>query len=366
MEEERVRLADQIKSKKRKSLSYELTEDRTAPEVARFLFKSNGYIKKAVKTTKNAIVRPGFNVKAQTARDQKVCDSFRYENDLNTMVDETVFNAILHGYQFWEMYDDSEIGPAAAMIPIDETDYLRNESQEVIFEKNGKPKGVTQERDGLTIAEWKYGELAHFYFDKLHAADLGHAMIEPAVVPAKEYGYIRNNIGDSFIRSMPVVHMIVEGGTGEDIEEVSESLGTQFTAETVYVTSERYQIDTKSTTAYNIEVFNFTEPLMSEIASAFNMPIELLGSTKHLKSDDFPDRYIEWIEDIKEMQEQVANVLERKVFNRITKKPVEVTFNNPAAITPENLLKQVGFAKQSEAIDENKAKEILENSKIIV
>lgn len=333
----------------------------TLPDVMRFLYKSNGYVKRGVNTTKNAILRAGWEIEAVTSRDQKIVDKFSYENNLERLLDDTTFNTIMHGHQCWELYDDAEKGVMAALIPIDEIEFQKDESQNVLFNKYGQPKGFVQKRDGQNIGKWDSEIIPHFYFDRMMPSDIGTSMLEPVILPAKEIGYIRNNIGDSFIRSLPVVHMVIQGGTGEDIEDVSNSLGTQFTAETVYVTSERYQINTESTTSYNIEIFNFTEPLISEIASCFQMPVELLAPTKHMKSDDFPERYIEWVEVIKGMQRTIANTLEREVFNLLTKKPVKVKFNNPAAISPENLLKQVGFAKQSEAIDDEKAKEMVDN-----
>lgn len=357
---ERVYLSTEIKATSRKSKPVEFKGDVTQPDVMRFLYRTNGYVKRGVDTTVNAILRSGYEIIPATSRDQKIIDKFTYENNFEELMYDTAFNAVMHGYQGWELFDDKEKGIMAALIPIDEMDYQRDAQGTVLFDKYGKPKGYVQKRDGKDIGKWDRQFIPHFFLNRTMPTELGTSMLEPVILPAKEIGYIRNNIGDSFIRSLPVVHMIVEGGTGEDIEDVSNSLGTQFTAETVYVTSERYQINTESTTSYNIEIFNFTEPLISEIASCFQMPVELLAPTKHMKSDDFPERYIEWIEVIKGMQRKFANTLERDVFNLMTKKPVEVKFNNPAAISPDTMLNRIGFAKQSEAIDEEKAREMVE------
>lgn len=362
MELEMARLSDEIKGGRR-SKPKGKPFSRLSFDNAWFLYLSNGFIRRGVNQTYNAIFRNGYEIIASSKTDQRKIDEFMLRTRMRQRLKRTAFNTILVGYQCWELYNDKK-GVSFDLIPPEETDFQRDSQKLVLFDDSGNPKGYVQKRDGKEIATLDAKVVPHFRFDYLNNADLGISMLQATTQPATEYGFIRKNISDAFIRSLPVMHMVIEDGTPEDIEEVANSLAEQFTAETVYVTSERYSLNPKSAHV-NIDIFNYTEPLIADIAACFNMPIELIGGTRYLNTDDFPARYIEWTETIKDLQENIAMVLEYDVFPYLVSKPVKVKFKNPAAISPEALLAQVGFATQSEVIDPKTASKIVESQNII-
>lgn len=362
MTEEIVRLADQIKGSRKTQTPVVKGLERLTYENAWYLCRTNSYIKRGVDITAGAITRNGIEFDCATKRDEKVVDEFIRRSLFYDKLDTTVENTVRHGWQVWELYD-TKSGPDFALMPIPETTFIMNAASEVEYDsKTGMPKGFVQKRNGKEIAKVEMSRAAHFKFAQENSADLGISMLEAAIYPAKEFGFIRDNIAESYIRCLPVVHMTVEGGTVDDITEVSASLQGQFTAETVYVTSERYKIEPKSTTAYNIQMFNFTEPAIADIAAAFNVPIEMIAATKNLKTDDFAERYIEWVAHIKGLQHKIERVLERDVFDLLTSKPVDVRFNSPEAIPVDVLLQQIGFATQSGAISEEDARQLVEET----
>jgi hypothetical protein len=125
------------------------------------------------------------------------------------------------------------------------------------------------------------------------------------------------------------------------------------------VTSERFTIEDKASRSFQIDPNKFIEPTVAEIAACFHMPIEMISATEGLKSQDFIDRYNEWIEYIKIKQKIIASILEREVFGNMFRDPIKVHFNSPVTINPNDLIKNVGFAVQSGAISVEIAYEIL-------
>jgi len=329
---------------------------------ALFLYHNYSFVKRGVDKDSNAIVRNGFEVIGQSSRDQKIIDKFNRRNSMRERVKRAAKNSNLHGFKCMQLYDADD-GIRLAEIPVPETDFLRDQQGDIVY-KNGRPKAYVQERDSQTIAKIEPDYIVHFAFDRMNDADLGQSMIQSVVSPMIEYGFVRKNIGESYIRSLPVAHMKITDGTEEDVSEVVDGLQEQFNAESSYVTSDRFEMNLLSSTAYNIQLANFTEPLISDVAAAFGMPVELIAPTSTLDDDKFDTRYVEWLEDVKRKQRDFEEIMEEQIYNKITSKDVDVRFRNPMAIKPQDLLKNIGFATQSDAITSEKAQQIVENNRI--
>jgi len=329
---------------------------------ALFLYSNYSFIKRGVDKDSNAIVRNGFEVIGQSSRDQKIIDKFNRRNNIRERVKRAAKNSDLHGFQCGQLYDAKD-GVRIAEMPVYETDFLRDQQDDIVYE-DGAPKAYVQKRDSKNIATINPDYMVHFAFDRMNDADLGQSMLQSAVAPMIEYGFIRKNIGESYIRSLPVAHMQITDGTEEDVSEVVDCLQDQFSAESSYVTSDRFDINLLSSTAYNIQLANFTEPLIADVAAAFGIPVEILAPTSTLNDDKFDTRYAEWIEDVKRKQADFEYIMEEQIYNKLTSKNVEVRFRNPMAIKPQDLLKNIGFATQSEAITKEHAQQVVENNRI--
>jgi len=330
------------------------------PETLEYLYFTNGYIFRGTEQTAAAIVRNGYEIIASNATDQKICDEFVKRNRLDSRLLNVCRNTALFGNSYWELYD-SDDGIRIAELPPSEIVFKKDTMGYIIYNPDtGHPIGYQQTRQSATLAEWDSDLIVHFKFLELGASDIGISMIQSAVFACTEFGIIRQNVADSFIRSLNVAHVAIEGGTALDIEEASDRLSRQFTAESVYVTSERYSMSNLSNVGNNVVPANFIEPTISEIAAAFSIPVELIASTSTFTLTDFETRYAEWLEIIKEKQRLIAETLEVQVFGRFIAAPVTVKFNSPNPTDVNNLMKNLGFAVQSQAITAEQSQKILE------
>lgn len=329
------------------------------PDTLEYLYFTNSYIFRGIEQTAAATVRNGYEVVASNATDQKICDEFIKLNRLDSRLLNACRNTALFGNAYWELYDSDE-GIRIAELPPAEITFKKDTMGYIIYDPTtGHPVGYEQTRQNAVLSEWDTDLIVHFKFLELGASDIGISMIQSAVFACTEFGIIRQNIADSFIRSLNVAHVSIEGGTATDIEEASDRLSKQFTAESVYVTSERYSMSNLSNVGNNVMPANFLEPAVSEIAAAFSIPVELIASTSTFTLTDFETRYAEWLEIIKEKQRLIAETLETQVFGRFIEAPVTVKFNSPNPTDVNNLMKNLGFAVQSKAITEEQSQKIL-------
>jgi hypothetical protein len=334
------------------------------PETLEYLYFTNGYIFRGIEQTAAAIVRNGYEITAANARDQKICDDFIRINRLDSRLLNAARNTALFGNAYWELYD-SDDGIRIAELPPSEVGFKKDMSGYIIYDDaTGLPIGYDQIRQNENLASWDTDLIVHFKFLELGASDIGIPIIQSAVFACTEFGIIRQNIADSFIRALNVAHVSVDGATPDDLEEVSDRLSKQFTAESVYVTSERYKMSNLSNVGNNVTPANFIEPTVSEIAAAFSIPIELIASTATFTLSDFGTRYLEWLEIIKEKQRLIAETLETQVFGRFLEEPVNVKFNAPNPMDINNLMKNLGFAVQSEAITQEQSQKILQKAEV--
>ena len=347
---------------------YKGTAEFTSPDNTEYLYLTNSYVARGQDTESEAIVRNGYSVTPNKSSDQKVIDEILKVNDLALLVRDINTFMGLYSKPMMEMYVDKKTKTwKFVLLPPTEMDYLRDKSNKILYDsETGEPQGYVQKRDGKDIATWT-GEDARriiVFKDRVLGGYIeGIPGLQSVLYPAIEYGHIRSAISDSFIRSLPVCQIIVDGASPEDISEVTAAVGTKFTSKTVYITSERFSMNNEGP-SNDIDVFKFIEPTLSEIAACFHMPIEMLGATQYLKGDDFNDRYAEWIEHIKMKQKLIASILERKVFNQIFPDGVTIKFNNPATLDTNDLITSVGFAVQSHAIDSDMALEILARNQV--
>lgn len=347
---------------------YSGVADILAIDTAEYLYLTNSYITRGTNTNAAAVMRNGLELVPLNVSDQKALDLILQYNDIDLLVYDIAKNCELYGVQFVELYQDSEAATVRfELLPTVEMDYLRDSAQNVIYDKKaGRPKGYVQKRDGITIAEWNGKDalrIAEFKYNTLGGCITGIPGIQSALYPASEYGYIRNSIADSFIRSLPVAHVKVEGATPDDIEEVTAAVNDKFTSRTTYVTSERFTIE-NTAPSNDIDVFKFIEPTIAEIAACFCMPVEMLAGTQYLKSNDFVALVQEWVEHIKVKQKKIASVFEHQVFSILFTDPIKVRFNNPTTITTTELINNVGFAVQSGALTPELALEILAKNQV--
>jgi len=348
--------------------TYKGTVEFLSNDNAEYLYLTNSYVARGLDTESEAIVRNGVSAKATNESDQPYVDTIINTNNFLLLVRDINTYIGLYGNPMIEMFADKELKTTKfEILPPTEMDYIRDNSNKVMYDKNtGEPVGYAQKRDGKNINIWKGDDakrIIEFKNRTLGGYIEGIPGIQSIIYPASEYGHIRSSVADSFIRSLPVCHIIVDGATPEDISEVTTAIGKKFTARTSYVTSERFKMENQGP-SNDIDVFKFIEPTLSEIAACFHMPIEMLGATQYLKGDDFNDRYAEWIEHIKMRQRLIASIFERRVFNVLFPDGVTVKFNSPATIDTTQLLTNVGYAVQSNAIDSDMALEILVKAQV--
>ena len=270
--------------------------------------------------------------------------------------------------QLIELFMGSDdAGVLTSLVPPKEAAYKTDVSGNILYDNDGLAEGYNLTRDGKEIAEWDADTIANVRFETISGAETGISILQPAIYPVTEYGIIRGNIADSFIRGLPVTQIVVSNGTSEDMAEISGQLARQFTAESVYVTSDRFDMKNIAAGVSSVmDVANFIEPSLSDIAACFYMPVEMIANTKNigLDSDVFLRVYDEWIQTIREKQATLAHILETEVYDRVTAEPVEVKFNNPQQMSPLALIKNVGYAVQSGAITEKQAQNILTKAQV--
>ena len=342
---------------------YKGTTEFLSPDNAEYLYLTNGYIARGLDTESDAIVRNGFSIKPNKSSDQKAIDEILRINDFALICRDVNRFMGLYRQPMMEMYVDPETKIwKFVLLPPTEMDYQRDKSNKIVYDKDtGEPAGYVQKRDGKEIAVWTGDDAKRIVVFKdrtLGGYTEGIPGIQTILYAATEYGHIRASISDSFIRSLPVTHVVVDGMSLDDAAEATAAFGQKFTARSTYVTSERFSMN-NTCPSNDIDVFKFIEPTLSEIAACFHMPIEMLGATQYLKGDDFNDRYAEWIEHIKMKQKLIASIFERKVFNVLFPDGVTVKFNNPATLDTNDLIKNTAYAMQAGAIDSDMALEIL-------
>lgn len=369
MEITTVHLADQIKSGKRKT-SYGVTTTSTVSNItsdtAEYLYLTNSFIKRGIRHTTNAMLRNGYDVITTNKADEEIIAVFRkqFDNKLQEICD----NTLLHGFQLIELFMGAkDAGVLAALIPPKESNFKRDSGNNILYTKDGVIEGYVQTRNGQDIAEWSSDTIANVRFETISGSEIGISILQNAIYPATEYGIIRGNTADSFIRGLPVVHIVAENATPEDMSEISSQMARQFTAETVYITSDRFVIKNVSATMSSMmDIYSFIEPSLADIAACFYMPVEMLTNVKNigLDGDVFTKVYEEWIQTIREKQATLAHILEMEVYNRITSEPVSIKFNSPQNLEGLTLIKNVGFAVQSHAITEEQAQKILNKAQV--
>ncbi|MCK5612001.1 hypothetical protein KAR91_59575 [Candidatus Pacearchaeota archaeon] len=365
----KVHLADQITSGKRKGtpgVTTTATVTTITSDTAEFLYLTNSYVKRGITLTSNAILRNGYEVITQGSSDSDIVELFR--KDFDNKLQEICTNTLIHGMQLIELFMGSDdAGVLTSLVPPKEAAYKTDVSGNILYDNDGLAEGYNQTRDGKEIAEWDADTIANVRFETISGAETGISILQPAIYPVTEYGIIRGNIADSFIRGLPVTQIVVSNGTSEDMAEISGQLARQFTAESVYVTSDRFDMKNIAAGVSSVmDVANFIEPSLSDIAACFYMPVEMIANTKNigLDSDVFLRVYDEWIQTIREKQATLAHILETEVYDRVTAEPVEVKFNNPQQMSPLALIKNVGYAVQSGAITEKQAQNILTKAQV--
>ena len=367
--EREVYLADQITSGKRKGTpGVETTASVTTitSDTAEYIYLTNAYAKRGITLTTNAMLRNGYEVVTENTSDKEIVDLFRM--DFDSKLKEICTNTLIHGMQLIELFMGSdEAGVLTSLVPPKEADYKTDVAGNILYTNDGIIEGYTQTRQGKVIAEWDSDTIANMRFETISGAETGISILQPAIYPVTEFGIIRGNIADSFIRGLPVTQIIVTNGTSEDMAEISGQLARQFTAESVYVTSDRFDMKNIAAGVSSVmDVANFIEPTISDIAACFLMPVEMLANTKNigLDSDVFIKVYDEWIQTVREKQATLAYILETEVYDRVTAEPVQVKFNSPQQMNSLTLIKNVGFAVQSNAISPEQGQKILSKAQV--
>lgn len=367
--EREVYLAEQITSGTRKGTpGVETTSSVTtiSSDTAEFIFLTNAYAKRGITLTANAILRNSYEVITENTSDKEVVELFR--KDFDDKLTEICTNTLMHGMQLIELFmGEDEEGVLTALVPPKEADFKKDTAGNILYTDDGLIEGYNQTRQGTVIAEWESDTIANMRFETISGAETGISILQPAIYPVTEFGVIRGNIADSFIRGLPVTQIVVTNGTSEDMAEISGQLARQFTAESVYVTSDRFDMKNIAAGVSSVmDVANFIEPTLADISACFNMPVELLANTKSigLDSDVFIRVYEEWIQTIRAKQVVLAHILETEVYDRVTAEPVTVKFNSPQQMDSLTLIKNVGFAVQSHAITEKQAQNILSKAQV--
>lgn len=326
---------------------------------AEFLVYSNSYVRRGVRKTANAIVRNGYDITPSAAGDKDLLEQLSANSNLTELIYNMAVDTCIYGKCFVEMATDKDIGNVINLLPTPEIDYQRDENNKIIY-KNGRPKGYVQKRGTDIVAEWAPTQIAELKFIKYGGSDIGLSMLQPLVQPCTEYGLTRANLADGFIRSLNVVHVKATGATREELDDISEDMTRQFTAETAYVTSERIDMDVINANSSPVHPSEYMEPAIAEVAAAFDMPIELIAPTINFKLTDFDKRNAEWLESIKDLQNLISSLFERYIFPAFTDNPVSVNFNSPMTISISDLVTAIGFAVQSNAMKPEVAQKIME------
>ena len=347
---------------------YNGTAEFLTSDNAEYLYLTNSYVARGLDTESEALIRNGWSVTPNNPADQEAIDLMLKSNNFAILIQDINRYIGLYGQPMMEMFDDKKLKTYRfELLPTTEMDYQRDTSQNIIFDENGEPVGFVQKRNGQEIAKWSGNDakrIVVFKYRSLSGYYVGIPGIQTLLWSASEYGNIRSSIADSFVRSLPVSHVIATDASEEQVESISAAVGDKFTARTTYVTDERINMKNVGTSHDNIDVFKFVEPTLSEIAACFHMPIEMLAATEYLRGDDFLDRYGEWIEHIKMKQQILASIFERKVFNVLFPDGVTVKFNSPLSSDASDLIKTVGYAVQSNALTPEQALDILNRNQV--
>lgn len=325
---------------------------------AEFLVQSNSYVRRGVEKTSSAIVRNGYVITPSNSGDEEMLKQLSYNSRMTQLIVNMARSTIIHGDSYSELANLTDLGPVVQMLPTSEIDFKRDDNQKIIY-KNGIPQAYEQKRNNEVLASWKPEQIAHLRFIEYSGIDLGVSMLQSLVTPCTEYGLVRTNLADSFIRSLNVVHVQAEGATREELEEISADMEKQFSAETAYVTSERMKMNMINANGTPIVPQSYTEPAIAEIAAAFDMPIELIAATSTLDLKDFDKRNAEWLETIKRLQTIISDMFETQVFPAFTDEPVTMEFNSPLSININDLITSIGFAVQSQAMTPEMAQKII-------
>jgi len=276
---------------------------------AEYLYLTKGNIARGVDTEAGAIIRNGVEIIASNPTDQKRLDNILQKNDFDIFIEDVARYTSLYGTQFVEVHDSPNgDGVQFTILPQPEMDYLRDGNWFIKYNKDGTPAGYTQKNEGympqnedtttynngMFAAVWDNDDakrVVEFKYKTLSGAIEGISTIQNCVPSAIEYGFLRGSLSDSFVRNLPVMHVTVNGATVDDLEEATDAVSDKFTARTVYVTSERYTMESKEPRNV-VNPKSYIEPSLSEIAACFHMPIEMIAATDDLKStgNDFEDR----------------------------------------------------------------------------
>jgi hypothetical protein len=365
-----IQLSEQKLTGTKKNLAgrkYNGTAEFLTADNAEYLYLTNSYVARGVDTESEAVIRNGWSVKANNAADQDAIDLMLKVNNFVTLIKDINRFTNLYKQPMAEMYSDRKsMTTRIELLPPTEMDFQRDTAQNILFDPYGEPLGFVQKRNGQEVATWtgKDAQRIIVFRDRtLGGYYEGIPGIQTLLYPAVEYGNIRSSIADSFVRSLPVSHFTATDASEDQLSMISDMVSDKFTARTVYVTDERLAIKNIGV-SNDIDVFKFIEPTLSEIAACFHMPIELLGATQYLRGDDFLDRYGEWIEHIKMKQKMLASIFERKVFNVIFPDGVTIKFNSPVSIKTSELITNVSYGVQSNAITSEQAFDILNRNQV--
>lgn len=325
---------------------------------AEFLVYSNSYVRRGVRKTANAVMRNGYSITPELSGDKELIEQLAAASNLTLLIRKMVVDTCIYGKSFVEMAVDKNLGNIIKLLPPSEIDYIRDESNQIIY-KDGHPKGYVQKRNNENVAEWSYDQIAELRFIEIGGVDIGISMLQPLVQPCTEYGLTRANLADGFIRSLNVVHVKATGATQEELDDISVDMSRQFTAETAYVTSDRIAMDVINANSSPVHPSEYMEPTIGEIAAAFDMPIELIAPTINFKLADFDKRNAEWLETIKDLQTDIASLFEQRIFPAFTENPIKMEFNSPMTISISELVTAIGFAVQSNAMTAEVAQKII-------
>jgi hypothetical protein len=356
-----VSLAGEIKAANKKSESggklggsVSLMQDSTKE----YLYLTSGYIHRAINQEANGIVRNGYTITPEKSSDQKAIDLLMENVSFDTMLYDFIVNSRVYGASYLEPFDGPD-GIALAEIPPSEMDFKRDTEDNILYDNDGFIAGFEQKRNNEVIAEWDLGEIGMLKFITLGGSDVGISSIQAALQPATQAGLIRSTSAEAFSRALNVMHVSIEGATADDILEVSDALGQNFTSESAYVTSDRYNISSLGNATSTINVSSYIEPNIAEIAAAYSMPIELISATATFRIDDFEPRYNEWLQSLKVKQKVVADVFEKQIFPTFCDGKVTMKFNDPEPISKSTLLNNIAFATQSQVFTADQAKQAL-------
>lgn len=328
-------------------------------KTAEFLVWSNSYIARAVESTASEIARNGYVITPSDSGDKDLIARFASRNNLTNNITNLARDACMYGNAYREIASDRDGTPLLTTLPPGEIDYIRDNSDKIVY-KNNIPVGYNQKRDNKVIAEWKNNQIAHLKFIEYGGIDFGVSKLQTLVQPALEYGQIRNNVADAFIRMLNVVHIKASGATAEELEIISADMSKQITSETAYVTSDRIGMDIINANSSPVHPSEYIEPMIAEVAAAFDMPIEFVAPTMNFKLDDFDGRKDKWLSTIVDRQNDIASMFETQIFPAITDNPVEIKFNKPGHVSITDLITSIGFAVQSQAMTPERAQQIID------